>query len=166
MNLSEFQHKLSQSPRPVVVDFWAPWCAPCRMTKPLLEKLAQEYAEKVDFLPVNVDDSPQVAQEFKVIGIPSVMAFREGKVLGRVTGAQNEAGYRALFEALLAGKQVKLPLSSFERIFRLGAGALFIVIGISTGYWFVAGMGGLIAFLGVYDRCPLWNALTGMLARK
>ncbi len=136
------------------------------MTKPILEKLAQEYAEKVNFLSINADNSPHVLQQFQVIGIPTVMALRDEKVLGRVTGAQSEASYRAMFDALADGNEVKVPLSAFNRMLRFSAGVLFIMIGISTSNWFLASIGGFVAFLGVYDRCPVWNAIIGMSHRN
>lgn len=166
MNKLEFQQKISASNKPVIIDFWAIWCGPCMMTKPILEKLAKEYAGKVEFMPINADDSHEVLEQFRVFGIPTVLTLRDGKEVGRVTGAQNEANYRAMFEALAEGKEVKVPLAQFDRILRLGAGALFVMVGISTHNWIVAGIGGMIAFMGIYDRCPIWRALTGMLKRK
>jgi thioredoxin 1 len=166
MNKSEFQQKISESSKPVIIDFWAAWCGPCMKSKPILEKLAKEYAGKVEFMPVNADDSREVLEQFRVFGIPTVLTLHGGKEVGRVTGALGEANYRAMFEALAKGKEVKIPLAQFDRILRLGTGALFIIIGISTGNWFVAGVGGIIAFMGIYDRCPIWRALTGMLKRN
>ncbi len=166
MNLTQFQQKVSSADKPIVVDFWAPWCMPCKVTKPILEKLAREYGEKVEFLPVDADVSRDVLEHFKVIGIPTVLTLRDGEVVGRVTGAQNEAGYRAMFEALAEGREVKIPVSAFDRMLRLGAGALFVMVGISTSNWLLLGIGGIVAFLGVYDRCPIWRALTGMLKRS
>jgi thioredoxin 1 len=136
------------------------------MTKPILEKLGKEYAEKVEFMPINADDSREVLEQYRVFGIPTVITLRDGKEVGRVTGAQNEANYRAMFEALSEGKEVKVPLTQFDRMLRLGAGALFVMVGISTGNWIVAGIGGVIAFMGIYDRCPIWRALTGMFQRS
>jgi len=149
--------------KPVIVDFWAPWCGPCRRTKPILEKLAQEYAETVNFLPINADDSQEVLEQFHISGIPTVMALRDGKIVGRVTGSQNETGYRAMFIALADGSEVKIPLTPFDRYLRLGAGALLFLVALFTDSWLVAGLGGLVAFLGIYDRCPIWGEVSKLL---
>ena len=133
---------------------------PCRMTKPILEKLATEYDAQVNFLPINADDSRELLEQFQVIGIPTVLALRNGKVVGRVTGAQHEAGYRAMFSALAEEKEIKIPLSPFDRTLRLGAGFLLLLIGFLTSNWLVIALGAVVAFLGFYDRCPIWNALT------
>jgi hypothetical protein len=117
-------------------------------------------------MPVNADESREVLEQFKVYGIPTVITLRDGKEVGRVTGAQSESGYRAMFEALAEGKEVKVPLTSFDRMLRLGAGAVFVIMGITTGNWLVAGVGGIIAFMGVYDRCPIWQAVTGMFKKR
>ncbi len=163
MNLSEFQQKIAESRKPVVVDFWAVWCVPCRVTKPILEKLAREYSDKVTFLPIDADVSREVVQHFGVIGIPTVLTIRNGDVIGRVTGARKESEYRAMFEALAQGGRVELPLPIFDRALRLGSGLLFAVVGFSTSVWWMVALGGILGFLGVYDRCPVWTALTKML---
>lgn len=165
MNKQEFQQRL-ESGKPLFVDFWAPWCGPCMMTKPILDKLGKEFAEDVEFLPINADQSREVLEQYRIFGIPTVIAFQNGKEVARLTGAQNEAGYRTVFEALAQGKEVKVPMTQFDRMLRLGAGALFVTVGISTGSWLVAGIGGILAFMGIYDRCPIWNALTRMLQGK
>lgn len=166
MNIKEFQQKLDTSEKPIVIDFWAPWCAPCRMTKPILDKLGKEFTENVEFLPINADTSQDILQKYRVFGIPTVIAVRDGKEVARLTGAQNESGYRAVFDSLAQGKEVKVQMSPFDRMLRLGAGGLFMMVGISTGNWLVVGIGGILAFMGIYDRCPLWSALTGMFRRK
>lgn len=166
MNLADFQKTVSETDKPVIVDFWANWCGPCMMTKPILEKLAKEYGDTVQFMPINADDSREVLEKFRVFGIPTVITICNGKEVGRVTGAQNEAGYRILFEALANGREVKVPLTPFDRMLRLGGGALFIMVGISTSNWVVAGAGGILAFMGIYDRCPIWNAATEMFKRN
>jgi len=166
MNKLEFEQKVSSSEQPIIVDFWASWCGPCMMTKPILDKLAREYNGKVQFMPINADDSREVLEQFRVFGIPTVIAIQNGKEVARVTGAQNEAGYRAMFESLSEGKEVKVPLTPFDRMLRLGAGALFVMIGISTSNWLIAGIGSILSFMGIYDRCPIWKAVTGMFRRK
>jgi len=166
MNKSEFEQKISESNKPVIMDFWATWCGPCMMTKPILEKLAEEYADKVEFMPINADDSREVLEQFRVLGIPTVITLRDGKVIGRVTGTQNETNYRIMFEALADGREVKIPVNQFDRTLRLGAGALLVMVGISTSNWIVAGIGGVIAFMGIYDRCPIWKSLAGIFKRN
>ena len=166
MNKSEFQQNISHTGKPVVVDFWAPWCAPCRTTKPILEKLANEYADEVEFIPINADDSHDLVQKFGILGIPTVLIFQNGIETSRITGAQNEIHYKLLFESSAKGNAVKVPLPAFDRLLRLGAGTLLVLVGFSTSSWLVAGIGFILTFLGVYDRCPIWRALTGMLKRK
>lgn len=166
MNKSEFQQIVLESNKPVVIDFWAAWCGPCMMSKPILEKLAKEYADKIEFMPINADNSREVLEQFRVFGIPTVITLQNGKETGRMTGAQNEASYRSMFEALAEGKEIKVSLTQFDRMLRLGAGALFIMVGISTSNWVVAGIGGILSFMGIYDRCPIWKALTGIFKRN
>jgi len=166
MNTLEFQQTISTSNKLVVLDFWAPWCGPCKVAKPILEKLAKEYASQVEFLPINADDSLEVLEQFHVRGIPTVITLRNGIEVGRVTGAQNEINYRTLFKALAEDREIKVPLTPFDRMLRLGAGALFIVIGISTHNWVLGGIGGMLTFMSMYDRCPLWKAVTGYFKKS
>lgn len=92
-----------------------------------------------------------------------MLVLRGGEVLGRITGARNETDYRALFDALADGREVKISLSSFDRMLRLGAGMMLVMVGISTGSWLPAIIGGIVAFMGMYDRCPVWRAVSGYL---
>jgi len=166
MNHTVFQKKVSTPGKPLVVDFWAPWCAPCRMTKPVLEKLAQEYKGKVEFLPVNADESREILDEYRISGIPTVIAFRDGKIASRITGARDEAGYRAMFDGLSQGEMIKIPMRPFDRIIRLGGGLTLVIVGIVTHYWVIIGAGAILTFLGFYDRCPIWAAITRMFRKK
>jgi thiol-disulfide isomerase/thioredoxin len=127
-------------------------------TRPILEKLAQEYMDDVELLLVNADDSREILERFHIFGIPTVIALRNGREMGRVTGAQNEGIYRTVFKSLSEGIEIKASLSQFDRMLRLGAGALFIMTGIYNHNWMVSGIGGVIAFTGIHDRCPIWQA--------
>jgi thioredoxin 1 len=165
MKLNDFQNWLDTVKLPVIVDLWVPWCVPCQTTKPILESLAEEYAGQVDFITVNADEAGEVVDRYRVLGIPTVLSFREGQLIGRVTGAQNEANYRRFFEAAQQGEDPQLPLTRFDRILRLGAGAMFIGAALLTKAWPLALLGVVLGFLGVHDRCPLWQTITARLPR-
>ncbi|MGB7875537.1 MAG: thioredoxin family protein [Anaerolineales bacterium] len=161
MNQSQFLEKAKASGKPTVVDFWAPWCAPCRMTKPVLEKLAREYHEDVEFWPINSDQSQELLQELKVYGIPTVLLIQNGEVAGRYTGAQREDVYRQMFEALANGGTLQIPISPIDRLLRLGVGTATALFALQSSTWWLLPLGLLILFTGVYDRCPIWKAITG-----
>jgi thioredoxin 1 len=94
---SAFEKMVLQSTLPVVVDFWAPWCGPCKMVAPILDKLAAEFAGKVVIAKVNTDENPQWAQQYGVQGIPTMLFISDGKVVHRQVGALPE---RMLREAI------------------------------------------------------------------
>ncbi|MBN2781162.1 MAG: thioredoxin [Candidatus Marinimicrobia bacterium] len=81
-----FQEKVLSNPLPVIVDFWAPWCGPCRMIAPKLEELAQEYEGKIIVAKVNVDDSPMVPGQLGVRSIPTLLFVKGGKIIDQVIG--------------------------------------------------------------------------------
>jgi len=102
-----FEKTVLQSTLPVVVDFWAPWCGPCKMVAPILDKLAQEYAGKALIAKVNTDENPQWAGKFGVQGIPTMLFISGGKVIYRQVGALPERMLRQAISQFLevAGSQ-------------------------------------------------------------
>ncbi len=83
----EFQTQVLEADVPVVVDFWAPWCGPCRMVGPELERLSVEVGERARFVKVNVDENRELAVEYGVMSIPTIAKFEDGKVSGLIIGA-------------------------------------------------------------------------------
>ena len=97
----DFHQAIRSAETPVIVDFWSPWCMPCRVLAPLIEDAAKKYAGRVEFFKVNVQECPRVAAEFKVSAIPMLMAFREGKVVGGLVGLHNPHSIEQLVESAL-----------------------------------------------------------------
>jgi thioredoxin 1 len=93
---SSFQTEVTDSAMPVLVDFWAPWCGPCKMVAPVLEELAQEYAGKLKIVKLNVDQNQQVAAQFGISSIPTLIMFNNGKEAGKMIGFQSKDALKKL----------------------------------------------------------------------
>jgi len=87
---STFHEEIGASELPVVVDFWAEWCGPCKMIAPILGEIADEHAGKVKIVKVNVDDNPQLARDFDVMSIPTLIVFKDGEPKRRMIGAKGK----------------------------------------------------------------------------
>jgi thioredoxin 1 len=96
-----FEKTVLQSTIPVIVDFWAPWCGPCKMVAPTLDKIAKEYAGKLIVAKVNTDDSSEFAMKYGVQGIPTMLFISGGKVAHRQVGALPEPNIRAIVDQFL-----------------------------------------------------------------
>lgn len=87
----------------VMVDFWAAWCGPCRMVSPIVDELAREYAGKIKVLKLNTDENPEVAGRYQIMGIPTIMFFKDGKTVDKLVGALSKSQYKEKIDSLLRG---------------------------------------------------------------
>jgi thioredoxin 1 len=98
LNGANFRSAVESGPGPVLVDFWAPWCGPCRVIAPILEEVAREFEGKARIGKVNVDDSPELASQFGVRGIPTLILFKDGQVKGQMVGVSPKANIVQLIQ--------------------------------------------------------------------
>jgi thioredoxin 1 len=100
----EFELAVLKSDVTTVVDFYADWCGPCRMVSPVIESLSQEYGARVNFAQVNTDENQSLAARFGIMSIPTVMIFKDGKIIDRIVGAAPAGAYRKRINAALDGR--------------------------------------------------------------
>ena len=98
---SSFDAEILKSPIPVLLDFWAPWCGPCRMISPIVEQLALEYQGRARILKVNVDEAPGLAVRYGVNGIPALLFFKGGQLVDTVVGLSSKSVLKAKLDALV-----------------------------------------------------------------
>lgn len=101
VNDSNFDQVVLQAKTPVLVDLWAPWCAPCRMVSPVVEELASEYEGRVSFAKLNVDQNPRTASRYGIMSIPTLLIFKDGKPLSNIVGFRPKAELKRSLDAAL-----------------------------------------------------------------
>lgn len=96
-----FEKEVLKSDKPVLIDFWAPWCMPCKIIAPTVEKLAEELKEKVKVSKSNVDESPDIATELSVMNIPTLVLFKDGKEVSRMIGVNSKEAIEAKIRSVI-----------------------------------------------------------------
>ena len=91
LNVTTFDEEIMTSPVPVVVEFWAEWCPPCKVLAPVLDSIADDYADRLRVVKVNSDENPDLARRYEVMSVPTIIAFSEGEIRHRMIGARSRA---------------------------------------------------------------------------
>ena len=166
-----FFERLKENPRPVVVDFWAPWCGPCRMVDPVLKQLGKQYDGQVDVWKVNADEQPEVLRKLGINGIPTLIGFKSGQEILRHTGAAGPEVLGLVFEAALSGERPPQVGPAFQdRVWRLLIGVALLFLAVSggfSGWYMLAAAAGIVALvLSMFEPRQLWQIVKGQLGRK
>lgn len=98
---SNFDEVIGQATGPILVDYWAEWCGPCKMIDPILHELADEYGDRLTIAKINIDDNAQLASRFKIRGIPTLMVFKDGEPQATKVGAVTKSALKAFVDPLL-----------------------------------------------------------------
>ena len=104
VNEEEFRKQVSESDVLVLVDFWAEWCGPCKAIAPILENLQREFTEKIKIVKVNIDENSSLSEEYKIMSIPSLIAFKDGVRVGDIVGVSSPVVFRDFINKMLGAK--------------------------------------------------------------
>lgn len=93
-----FEEEVVNSDKPVIIDYWASWCGPCRMVAPIMEELSEEYDGKAKICKVNVDEEGELAAKFRIMSIPTIMLYKNGEMIERIVGARSKDEFKKLLD--------------------------------------------------------------------
>ncbi|MBW1703601.1 MAG: thioredoxin [Deltaproteobacteria bacterium] len=96
-----FANDVLKAEMPVLIDFWAPWCGPCNMVSPVVEKVSDDYVDKMEFCKMNVDEAPETAQSYGIMSIPTLMLFKNGEKVDEIIGAVPESSIKTMIDTVL-----------------------------------------------------------------
>jgi thioredoxin 1 len=96
-----FEAEVLNSDKPVVIDFWAEWCAPCRQIAPIIKELAEKHGDQVKIVKMDIDSNPGTPGKFGVRAVPTILAFKDGQVVQQITGARPKGDFQSMVDALL-----------------------------------------------------------------
>ena len=114
VNRDNFENEVINSGKPVIVDFWAEWCGPCKILGPTFEKLSSEYESKMTFGKLNVDENQDVSAKFSVQGIPSMIVFNKGEEVGRIVGALPESLLKEKIDEILLKERAAIAVDDLK----------------------------------------------------
>jgi thioredoxin 1 len=145
---------------PMIVEFWAPWCGPCKMMAPALKKVEEEYKDRVILIRVNADENQSVLKDFNVMGIPTVIVLKNGEISARHSGLLDRSQLNILFSAAAAGSEIIIPPTTSQRAMRVLIGLAFAAFAWFWGNGLILyPLAAVMVFSAIYDRCPVFRML-------